>query len=84
MNVGMVGLGRMGSAMVEGLRGQGLDLIGWDHDNAAGERAKAAGFASPPMRAKSPPHPTSSFPASPRTTVRSAFSPGPTVFCRRT
>ncbi len=43
-HVGIVGLGRMGSAMAERLRGQGFDLIGWDHDGAANERAKAAGL----------------------------------------
>jgi 3-hydroxyisobutyrate dehydrogenase len=44
MNIGIVGLGRMGSAMAERLRGQGFDLIGWDHDAAACARAKAAGL----------------------------------------
>jgi 3-hydroxyisobutyrate dehydrogenase-like beta-hydroxyacid dehydrogenase len=46
MNVGIVGLGRMGSAMAERLRDQGFDLIGWDHEAAANERAKAAGVRS--------------------------------------
>jgi 3-hydroxyisobutyrate dehydrogenase len=44
MNIGIVGLGRMGSAMAGRLRGQGFDLIGWDHDPAADERAKADGL----------------------------------------
>jgi 3-hydroxyisobutyrate dehydrogenase len=44
MNIGIVGLGRMGSAMAERLRGQGFDLIGWDHDAAATQRANAAGL----------------------------------------
>jgi 3-hydroxyisobutyrate dehydrogenase len=44
MNVGIVGLGRMGAAMAERLRGQGFALIGWDQDGAANERAKAAGL----------------------------------------
>jgi len=44
MNIGIVGLGRMGSTMAERLRGQGFDLVGWDHDSAANERAKAAGL----------------------------------------
>jgi 3-hydroxyisobutyrate dehydrogenase len=44
MNIGIVGLGRMGSAMAERLRGQGFDLIGWDHDAAANEKAQAAGL----------------------------------------
>jgi 3-hydroxyisobutyrate dehydrogenase len=41
MNIGIVGLGRMGSAMAERLRGQGFDVLGWDHDPAANERADA-------------------------------------------
>jgi 3-hydroxyisobutyrate dehydrogenase-like beta-hydroxyacid dehydrogenase len=41
--IGIVGLGRMGSAMAERLRGQGFDLIGWDHDGGASDRAKAGG-----------------------------------------
>jgi 3-hydroxyisobutyrate dehydrogenase-like beta-hydroxyacid dehydrogenase len=45
-NIGIVGLGRMGSAMAERLRDQGFDLIGWDHEAAANERAKAAGVRS--------------------------------------
>lgn len=44
MNVGIVGLGRMGSAIAERLRSQGFDVIGWDHDRAANERANAAGL----------------------------------------
>jgi len=42
--IGIVGLGRMGSAMAERLRDQGFDLIGWDRDGAANARAKAAGL----------------------------------------
>jgi len=42
--IGIVGLGRMGSAMAERLRDQGFDLFGWDHDGSANERAKAAGL----------------------------------------
>ncbi len=44
MNIGIVGLGRMGSAIAERLRSQDFDLIGWDHDSAANERAKTAGL----------------------------------------
>jgi 3-hydroxyisobutyrate dehydrogenase len=44
MNVGIVGLGRMGSAMAERLRRQGFDVIGWDRDGAANERAAASGL----------------------------------------
>src|SRR5579864_1845243 len=44
MNIGIVGLGRMGSAMAERLRGQGFNLIGWDHDGAANQRARAVGL----------------------------------------
>ena len=43
MNVGIVGLGRMGSAMAERLRDQGFTVVGWDRDGAAKARAKAAG-----------------------------------------
>jgi 3-hydroxyisobutyrate dehydrogenase len=44
MNVGIVGLGRMGAAIAERLRGQGFEMVGWDHDGAANERAIAAGL----------------------------------------
>lgn len=44
MNVGIVGLGRMGSAMAERLRDQGFVVVGWDHDAAANETAKASGL----------------------------------------
>lgn len=44
MNIGIVGLGRMGSAMAERLRSEGFDLVGWDHDGSANERAKATGL----------------------------------------
>lgn len=44
MNVGVIGLGRMGSAMAERLRDQGFAVVGWDHDAAANARAKAAGL----------------------------------------
>jgi 3-hydroxyisobutyrate dehydrogenase len=37
--IGIVGLGRMGSAMAERLRSHGFDVIGWDHDPAAKGRA---------------------------------------------
>jgi len=42
--IGMVGLGRMGSAMAGRLHDQGFAVIGWDHDGAAKERAKATGL----------------------------------------
>ena len=41
MIIGLVGLGRMGSAMSGRLRGQGFAMVGWDHD-AAKTRAAAA------------------------------------------
>jgi len=44
MNIGIVGVGRMGSAIAERLRSRGFDVIGWDHDAAANERAKVAGL----------------------------------------
>src|ERR1051326_416386 len=43
-NIGIVGLGRMGSAMAERLRDQEFDLIGWDRDGAANDRARATGL----------------------------------------
>jgi 3-hydroxyisobutyrate dehydrogenase-like beta-hydroxyacid dehydrogenase len=43
-NIGIVGLGRMGSAMAERLRGQGFEVIGWDQDSAANQRANAGGL----------------------------------------
>ena len=44
MVIGIVGLGRMGSAMAERLRGQGFEVIGWDQDSAASQKAKAGGL----------------------------------------
>jgi 3-hydroxyisobutyrate dehydrogenase len=42
MGVGIVGLGRMGTAMSQRLRQQGFEVVGWDHSTAA-SRALAAG-----------------------------------------
>jgi 3-hydroxyisobutyrate dehydrogenase len=42
--IGIVGLGRMGSAMAERLREQGFDVIGWDHEAAANKMAGAGGL----------------------------------------
>jgi 3-hydroxyisobutyrate dehydrogenase len=42
MNLGIVGLGRMGAAMSGRLRQQGFDVVGWDHD-AKANQAQAAG-----------------------------------------
>lgn len=42
MNLGIVGLGRMGAAISQRLRQQGLDVVGWDH-NADVNRSLAAG-----------------------------------------
>ena len=42
MKIGIVGLGRMGSAISQRLRQQGFDVTGWDH-NAEANRAVAAG-----------------------------------------
>ena len=44
MVIGIVGLGRMGSAMAMRLREQGFDVIGWDHDGGANQRASATGL----------------------------------------
>ncbi len=35
MIVGIVGLGRMGSAMAQRLREQGFEVVGWDQNTAA-------------------------------------------------
>jgi 3-hydroxyisobutyrate dehydrogenase-like beta-hydroxyacid dehydrogenase len=42
--IGIVGLGRMGSAMAARLRDQGFAVIGWDQDSGANERAQAVGL----------------------------------------
>lgn len=42
MNLGIVGLGRMGAAMSQRLRQQGFDVVGWDQD-AGKNQALAAG-----------------------------------------
>jgi 3-hydroxyisobutyrate dehydrogenase len=42
MNVGIVGLGRMGAAISQRLRQQGFDVVGWDH-NTDVTRSLAAG-----------------------------------------
>jgi 3-hydroxyisobutyrate dehydrogenase-like beta-hydroxyacid dehydrogenase len=44
MNIGIVGLGRMGSAMSQRLRQQGFEIVGWDHSGAATQAAAAAGL----------------------------------------
>jgi 3-hydroxyisobutyrate dehydrogenase len=44
MKLGIVGLGRMGSAMAERLREQGFEVIGWDHKAAANQRAASGGL----------------------------------------
>jgi len=44
MKVGMVGLGRMGTAMSARLRQQGFDVIGWDHNAGANQRFAAEGL----------------------------------------
>jgi 3-hydroxyisobutyrate dehydrogenase-like beta-hydroxyacid dehydrogenase len=44
MKVGIVGLGRMGAAMAERLRQQGFEVIGWDHNATANQRAATGGL----------------------------------------
>ena len=44
MKVGLVGLGRMGSAMSQRLTEQGLDVVAWDHDAAATKAAAERGI----------------------------------------
>jgi 3-hydroxyisobutyrate dehydrogenase len=44
MNVGIVGLGRMGAAMSQRLREQGFDVIGWDQKAETNKRLAASGL----------------------------------------
>jgi 3-hydroxyisobutyrate dehydrogenase-like beta-hydroxyacid dehydrogenase len=44
MNLGIVGLGRMGAAMAERLRGLGFEVIGWDHNDATSKKLVAGGL----------------------------------------
>jgi 3-hydroxyisobutyrate dehydrogenase len=44
MNIGIVGLGRMGAAMSQRLRDQGLAVVGWDRNAAATVAAAATGL----------------------------------------
>lgn len=45
MQIGIVGLGRMGAAMAQRLRQHGFDVNGWDHDAAANRKLAEDGFA---------------------------------------
>jgi 3-hydroxyisobutyrate dehydrogenase len=44
MNIGIVGLGRMGSAMAARLRERGFDVIGWDQNAETNKRLTAGGL----------------------------------------
>ncbi|MCJ9749968.1 NAD(P)-dependent oxidoreductase [Neorhizobium sp. BETTINA12A] len=44
--VGIVGLGRMGSAMAERLQKQGFSVTGWTRSGLSGEKASALGIAA--------------------------------------
>jgi len=44
MKIGIVGLGRMGSAMSRRLRQQGFDVLGWDHKTQANQAMAADGL----------------------------------------
>jgi 3-hydroxyisobutyrate dehydrogenase len=44
MNLGIVGLGRMGAAMSQRLRQQGFDVVAWDHDAKANQALAAGGL----------------------------------------
>src|ERR1700681_896831 len=44
MNLGLIGLGRIGAAMSQRLRDQGFGVVGWDHNAAATQAAAAAGL----------------------------------------
>src|SRR5579862_6767752 len=44
MNLGIVGLGRMGAAMSQRLRELGFEVIGWDHNDATNKKLGAGGL----------------------------------------
>lgn len=44
MNVGIVGLGRMGAAISRRLRQQGFDVVGWDHNADTNKKLAADGL----------------------------------------
>jgi 3-hydroxyisobutyrate dehydrogenase len=44
MNIGIVGLGRMGTAISQRLRQQGFDVVGWDHSKDANAALAAGGL----------------------------------------
>ncbi len=44
MNLGIVGLGRMGAAMSQRLRQQGFDVVGWDHNADVNGTLAASGL----------------------------------------
>src|SRR5271154_3351957 len=44
MNIGIVGLGRMGAAISLRLRQQGFDVVGWDHNADANRKLAAEGL----------------------------------------
>jgi 3-hydroxyisobutyrate dehydrogenase-like beta-hydroxyacid dehydrogenase len=44
MKIGLVGLGRMGRAIQSRLADQGVDVIGWDRDAVAMQRAAERGM----------------------------------------
>jgi 3-hydroxyisobutyrate dehydrogenase len=44
MIIGIVGLGRMGGAMAERLRGQGFEVVGWDQSAEANRKLAAGGL----------------------------------------
>jgi 3-hydroxyisobutyrate dehydrogenase len=48
MRVGIIGLGRMGSAMAERLTQRGFEVIGWDRQPAAVRALAASGVATAP------------------------------------
>jgi 3-hydroxyisobutyrate dehydrogenase len=44
MKIGIVGLGRIGAAMSERLRGQGFEVVGWDQNAGTNQRLAAGGL----------------------------------------
>ncbi len=59
MKIGLIGLGRMGSAIAQRLTEQGCEIVAWDHAEKATRRRRNAACRSRPIPRPSLPRPTS-------------------------
>jgi len=50
MKIGVIGLGRMGTAIAHRLHQQGFDVAGWDQNAAANQALAASALAKIPAR----------------------------------